>query len=299
MADELMRSMQARFDFYDKDGDGRLSAEEVLQVLGDEDDGVDPEEISAVVESLGSVSWEEFAELCEELAGFGGEEEEDEQEEEEPEHEHAHEEEVEAEVASASAAADHAGTPPHPPQRSVTPPRIPRDVAPGGADAAGEPRLQHPPPLPGRGAQPAAADVAPLPEAVPRARARARPQPASQERQPPPPAARPNRLRADTAVLDMQQQIAEDAGYHAGVASAKKKRKQRKGGCCAGKPQKSKRDRSVPPVPGAAAAQRGSRAELHLAPATHEPEPEPDSLQPTSSKVEGWRPPAHASDEAG
>ena len=57
MADELMRSMQARFDFYDKDGDGRLSAEEVLQVLGDEDDGVDPEEISAVVESLGSVSW--------------------------------------------------------------------------------------------------------------------------------------------------------------------------------------------------------------------------------------------------
>ena len=75
MADELMRSMQARFDFYDKDGDGRLSAEEVLQVLGDEDDGVDPEEISAVVESLGSVSWEEFAELCEELAGFGGEEE--------------------------------------------------------------------------------------------------------------------------------------------------------------------------------------------------------------------------------
>ena len=61
MADELMRSMQARFDFYDKDGDGRLSAEEVLQVLGDSDDGVDPEEISAVVESLGSVNWEEFA----------------------------------------------------------------------------------------------------------------------------------------------------------------------------------------------------------------------------------------------
>ena len=74
MADEMMRSMQARFDFYDKDGDGRLSAEEVLQVLGDADDGVDPEEISAVVESLGSVSWVEFAELCEELAGFGGEE---------------------------------------------------------------------------------------------------------------------------------------------------------------------------------------------------------------------------------
>ena len=36
-------------------------------------------------------------------------------------------------------------------------------------------------------------------------------------------------FRVDSiSMADMQQQIAEDAGYHAGVASAKKKRKQRK-----------------------------------------------------------------------
>ena len=71
--------MRSEFRHFDKDRDGRLSATEVLTMLGDHPDSLSEANrsaISSMLESLGSVDFDEFVGLWEMVTGMESDEEE-------------------------------------------------------------------------------------------------------------------------------------------------------------------------------------------------------------------------------
>ena len=297
--DALTKSMRRRFQYYDKDGDGRLDAAEVLTMLGDQHvSEQNRTAIGSMLDSLGSVDFDEFVGLWEMVTGFESDNDESEPEQEEKP---APAPEPEPVPEATTPPRDAHRTPP--PRNAITPPRMPAAAAVQSGEAVNSAaQMQRPPPLPG----PSAARTRPKHPSKPRvkspSRESAEPQP-QPEPEPEPEIAR--RTRLSTAVSEKQLEIAGNAGLAAKAeelqrAKKKKKKKQKNqgGGCCAARPKKqpssSSEILSGPAVPDPVMPDAvPSSKNLHVEDSTRalEQVEEVDSLereQSAPAEVEGW-----------
>ena len=185
--------------------------------------------ISSMLDSLGSVDFDEFVGLWEMVTGF--ESNDDDDDESEPESREQDEKPAASQPVPESSLPprDSHRTPP-PRTNATTPPRRPlatSAVPSGGAPTA---QMNRPPPLPGPGATRRAHPSQP----------RGNPSPTETMSQPQVPSS-PSRTRLMTAVSDRQLEIAAQTGMitpKEAQRAKKQKKKNQGGGCCAARPKK-------------------------------------------------------------
>jgi hypothetical protein len=293
--DALTKSMRRRFQYYDKDGDGRLDAAEVLTMLGDQH--VSEENriaIGGMLDSLGSVDFDEFVGLWEMVTGFESNDDESEPDLRQQDEKPAPTPEPEQVPEASTPPRDTHRTPP--PRNPTTPPRKPAAAA--GETASSAAQLQRPPPLPGP------SSVRTRPTHPPKPRAKSPPEEAAEQQ--PQVRSAASRTRMLTAVSEKQLEIAGNAGL-AGKQeelqrAKKKKKKNQGGGCCAARPKKgppsSPEMSSRPAVPDPVMPDSaGSSNFLHVEDsprALDEPFEQPDRLereQSVPAEVDGWEAP--------
>ena len=236
--DSLTKSMRRRFQYYDKDGDGRLSGAEVLTMLGDQHvSEANRSAISSMLDSLGSVDFDEFVGLWEMVTGFESDDDDESEPESRGKDEKPADSQPDASLRPRPAKLD--GPPPRdahrtpPPRTNVaTPPRRPpaTAAAPSGGEASSTAQMNRPPPLPGPAAARRAHPSKPRGNS-PSTETTAQPQVPSS----------PSRTRLMTAVSDRQLEIAAQTGMitpKEAQRAKKQKKKNQGGGCCAARPKK-------------------------------------------------------------
>lgn len=218
--DALVKSMRRRFQYHDKDGDGKLSSEEVLEMLGEGEHRVDLDEKDrSTIREFEFFDFEEFYGVWESLVYYdsAGDESEpqDRRQDETPastpvpepvpepelepelEPEPKPDSEPQPEPEPEPTPRNNVGTPPPRGQKVITPPRP-------GPDDSTAPR--RPPPLP-----------------APANRARKRPDPPSKD-------SAPVRPRMMTAVSDKKYEIAQQAGYAPALEQQEQQQQQQQKG---------------------------------------------------------------------